>query len=168
LQLEEVVRQIERTKSLVSVPGTAVYLTSHPQQAPSALMHTLKHFKAIHERVVILSVLTSEWPHLSLPEQVAIERVSDRFVRVGVVVGFMQQPNIADVMAHVRAHGVAVDPARTSFFLARRSLKRNEPSAMPRLASAIYIALAENAADATDYFRIPKDMVVEIGTQVGL
>jgi KUP system potassium uptake protein len=167
LLLEDVATQIERSKA-VTVKGTAVYLTAHPQHVPTALLHTLKHFKAIHEQIIVLTVLTSEWPHLSPEESVSIERVSPQFVRVRVVVGFMQQPNIAEVLQHCRLQGLPVDLASTSFFLSRRSLKRNEPSALPRPVTALYIALAENAADATDYFRIPKDRVVEIGTQVGL
>jgi KUP system potassium uptake protein len=167
LILEDVTTQIERAKAVV-VKGTAVYLTAHPQHVPTALLHTLKHFKAIHEQIIVLTVLTSEWPHLYLDESVSIERVSPQFVRVRVVIGFMQQPNIIEVLQHCRTKGLDIDLATTSFFLARRSLKRNEPSALPRPVTALYIALAENAADATDYFRIPKDRVVEIGTQVGL
>ena len=159
---------LDKLGGIASVPGTAVYLTAHANRVPTALLHTMKHFKVLHERIVILSVLTAEWPYLAMAEAVSVETLSPRVTRVTVVSGFMQQPNIANVMTYVRAHGLDVDPATTSFFLARRSLKRASPSAMPVPASALYIGLASNAADATDYFRIPKDRVIEIGTQVEL
>ena len=167
VSLESVMADIEKSR-VTTVPGTGVYLTAHPYNAPTALLHTMKHFKVVHERVVILSVITSEWPHLTMPESVAIEHLSERFVRVRVVTGFMQQPNIPEVLAYCRAHGLPHNIMSTSFLLARRSLKADRPSSMPMPATAIYIALASNAADATDYFRIPKDRAVEIGTQVGL
>ncbi|MFZ4809403.1 MAG: potassium transporter Kup [Hyphomicrobiaceae bacterium] len=167
ISLESVMADIEKSR-VATVPGTGVYLTAHPYNAPTALLHTMKHFKVVHERVVILSVITSEWPHLTMPESVAIEHLSERFVRVRVVTGFMQQPNIPEVLAYCRGHGLPNNIMSTSFLLARRSLKADKPSSMPMPATAIYIALASNAADATDYFRIPKDRAVEIGTQVGL
>jgi KUP system potassium uptake protein len=115
-----------------------------------------------------MSVITSDWPHLELDEGVSIERLSDRIVRVCVVTGFMQQPNIPDVLAYCRARGLPGDLMTTSFMVSRRAIKREQPSALPAPATALFILLAHNAADATDYFQIPKDRVVEIGTQVGL
>jgi KUP system potassium uptake protein len=145
-----------------------VYLTANAGNAPTALLHTLKHFKVMHERVVIISVITSDWPHLGLEEGVSIERLSDRITRVGIVTGFMQQPNIPEVLAYCRTRGLASDAMTTSFMLSRRAIKAERPSALPLPATALYLMLAHNAADATDYFQIPKDRVVEIGTQVGL
>ena len=150
------------------VPGTGVYLTANADNTPTALLHTMKHFKVMHERIVVLTVINSNWPYLELGESVSIERLSDRLIRVRVVTGFMQQPNIPSVMDYCRAHGVPGESASTSFMLSRREVKAERPSAMPRPATALFVMLAHNAADATDYFGIPKDRVVEIGTQVGL
>lgn len=154
--------------SATTVAGTGVYLTANADNAPTALLHTLKHFKVMHERIVIMSVITSDWPHLDLAEGVSIEHLSDRIVRIRIVTGFMQQPNIPEVLAYCSTRGVPSDLMTTSFMLSRRAIKMERPSAMPLPATALFILLAHNAADATDYFRIPKDRVVEIGTQVGL
>lgn len=150
------------------VPGTGVYLTANPDNTPTALLHTIKHFKVIHERIIVLTVITSNWPYLSMAEGVSIERLSDRVARVRVVTGFMQQPNIPAVLDYCREQGLPSEPASTSFMLSRREVKAERPSAMPLPATALFIVMAHNAADATDYFGIPKDRVVEIGTQVGL
>lgn len=168
MPLEKVIHMIENSESIARVPGTGVYLTAHPYSTPAALLHTLKHFKVAHDQIVILSVTTSEWPHLTPAESVSIERLSEHFIRVRVVTGFMQQPNIPEVLAYCRGLGLNTNIMSTSFLLARRSIKADKPSAMPLPATALFILLADNAADATDYFRIPKDRAVEIGTQVGL
>jgi KUP system potassium uptake protein len=122
----------------------------------------------MHEQIVVLTVIPSSWPYLSMAESVSIERVSDRLVRVSVVTGFMQQPNVPAVLDYCRQHGLPGNSASTSFMLSRREVKVEHPSAMPIPATALFVVLARNAADATDYFGIPKDRVVEIGTQIGL
>jgi KUP system potassium uptake protein len=167
IPLADLTVSLERS-SATTVSGTGVYLTANPDNAPTALLHTLKHFKVMHERVVIMSVITSDWPHLGIEEGVSMERLSERIVRIRIVTGFMQQPNIPEVLAYCRARGLPSDLMTTSFMLSRRAIKAERPSALPLPATALYILLAHNAADATDYFRIPKDRVVEIGTQVGL
>ena len=167
IPLAALTANLERS-SATTVSGTGVYLTANADNAPTALLHTLKHFKVMHEHIVIISVITSNWPHLSIEEGVSIERLSDRLVRVRVVIGFMQQPNIPEVLEYCRAQGMAGNDMTTSFMLSRRAIKPERPSALPLPATALYVVLAHNAADATDYFRIPKDRVVEIGTQVGL
>ena len=167
IPLADLTASLERS-SATTVAGMGVYLTANADNAPTALLHTLKHFKVMHERIVIISVITSDWPHLDLEEGVSIEHLSERIVRIRIVTGFMQQPNIPEVLAYCRTRGLPSDLMTTSFMLSRRAIKMERPSALPLPATALYILLAHNAADATDYFRIPKDRVVEIGTQVGL
>jgi KUP system potassium uptake protein len=167
IPLADLTESLERSGA-ATVPGMGVYLTANADNAPTALLHTLKHFKVMHERVVVMSVITSDWPHLGIEEGVSIERLSERIVRIQIVTGFMQQPNIPEVLAYCRTRGLPSDLMTTSFMLSRRAIKAERPSALPLPATALYILLAHNAADATDYFRIPKDRVVEIGTQVGL
>jgi len=167
IPLADLTASLERS-SATTVAGMGVCLTANADNAPTALLHTLKHFKVMHERIVIISVITSDWPHLDLEEGVSIEHLSERIVRIRIVTGFMQQPNIPEVLAYCRTRGLPSDLMTTSFMLSRRAIKMERPSALPLPATALYILLAHNAADATDYFRIPKDRVVEIGTQVGL
>ncbi len=167
LPIADLMPSLERS-SMAVVPGTGVYLTANANNTPTALLHTIKHFKVMHEQIVVLTVITSNWPYLSMAESVSMERLSERLVRVSVVTGFMQQPNVPAVLDYCREHGLPGDSASTSYMLSRREVKVERPSAMPMPASALFVVLANNAADATDYFGIPKDRVVEIGTQVGL
>jgi KUP system potassium uptake protein len=167
LPIADLMPSLERS-SMTVVPGTGVYLTANANNTPTALLHTIKHFKVMHEQIVVLTVITSNWPYLSMAESVSIERMSERLVRVSVVTGFMQQPNVPAVLDYCREHGLAGDSTSTSYMLSRREVKAERPSAMPMPATALFVVLAHNAADATDYFGIPKDRVVEIGTQIGL
>jgi KUP system potassium uptake protein len=150
------------------VPGTAVFLTSDPQSAPTALMHSLKHYKVLHEQNVILSVVTAQQPVVPDSERVDMERINERFMRVSLNFGYMEQPNIPKALAICRKQGWKFDIMTTSFFLSRRSLKASANSGMPLWQDRLFIQLARTAADATEYFQIPTGRVVEIGTQVAI
>lgn len=150
------------------VPGTAVFLTSDPQSAPTALMHSLKHYKVLHEQNVILSVVTAPQPIVPDSERVSMERLNDRFLRIILTFGYMEQPNIPKALAICRKQGWKFDIMTTSFFLSRRSLKASANSGMPIWQDRLFIGLARTAADATEYFQIPTGRVVEIGTQVAI
>ncbi|MEO9338067.1 potassium transporter Kup [Mesorhizobium sp. SB112] len=150
------------------VKGTAVFLTSDPQSAPTALMHSLKHYKVLHEQNVILSVVTAQQPMVPEKERVKIEKINDRFMRVTLKFGYMERPNVPSALAICRKLGWKFDIMTTSFFLSRRSLKPSPNSGMPRWQDRLFIGLARTAADATGYFQIPTGRVVEIGTQVAI
>lgn len=150
------------------VPGTAVFLTSDPLSAPTALMHSLKHYKVLHEQNVILSVVTAPQPSVPDSERVTLEKINDRFMRVMLNFGYMEQPNIPKALAICRKQGWKFDIMTTSFFLSRRSLKASANSGMPIWQDRLFIQLARTAADATEYFQIPTGRVVEIGTQVAI
>ncbi|MDW6022650.1 potassium transporter Kup [Mesorhizobium sp. BAC0120] len=148
------------------VPGTAVFLTSDPQSAPTALMHSLKHYKVLHEQNVLLSVVTAQQPRVLDSERVSMEKLNELFMRVTLRFGYMEQPNIPKALAVCRKQGWKFDIMSTSFFLSRRSLKLSATSGMPIWQDRLFIQLARTAADATEYFQIPTGRVVEIGTQV--
>ena len=150
------------------VPGTAVFLTSDPLSAPTALMHSLKHYKVLHEQNVILSVVTAPQPIVPDNERVKMENINDLFMRVKLTFGYMEQPNIPRALAICRKQGWKFDIMTTSFFLSRRSLKASPNSGMPLWQDKLFIGLARTAADATEYFQIPTGRVVEIGTQVAI
>jgi KUP system potassium uptake protein len=150
------------------VSGTAVFLTSDPQSAPTALMHSLKHYKVLHEQNVILSVVTAPQPVVPDSERVKMEAINDLFMRVKLTFGYMEQPNIPRALAICRKKGWKFDIMTTSFFLSRRSLKASPNSGMPVWQDRLFIGLARTAADATEYFQIPTGRVVEIGTQVAI
>ncbi|PSS60005.1 potassium transporter Kup [Ensifer sp. NM-2] len=148
------------------VPGTAVFLTSDRTCAPTALLHSLKHYKVLHEHNVILTVTTAQDPTVPDSQRVKIEQVNDLFMRVTMTFGYMEQPNIPKALASCRKQGWKFDIMSTSFFLSRRALKASANSRMPLWLDRLYIALAGSAADATEYFQIPTGRVVEVGTQL--
>jgi len=163
--LEDLVRMLER-KPPARVPGTAVFLTSDPKSAPTALMHSLKHYKVLHEKNVIISVETTHTPRVESSKRVKIEQVGATFMRVMLRFGYMETPNIPRALVIARKLGWHFDIMSTSFFLSRRALKPAPHSGMPRWQDRLFIWLARSANDATDYFQIPTDRVVEVGTQV--
>ena len=163
--LDDLVRILEK-KPPQRVPGTAVFLTSDPKSAPTALLHSLKHYKVLHEQNIILSVETTHTPRVATEKRVRIERVGATFLRVALRFGYMETPNIPKALAIARKLGLQFDIMSTSFFLSRRALRRAPRSGMPNWQDRLFITLARSANDATDYFQIPTDRVVEVGTQV--
>jgi KUP system potassium uptake protein len=163
--LDTLLRSLQK-KPPHAVPGTAVFLTSDPEFAPTALLHNLKHNKVLHEHNVILTVVTADTPRVPESERVQITPVSDRFSRVALRFGYMEAPNVPKALAIARRHGWAFDIMSTSFFLSRRALRPAAQSGMPRWQDRLFIALARSASDATDFFQIPTGRVVEVGTQV--
>ncbi len=148
------------------VPGSAVFLTSDVESAPTALLHSLKHYKVLHEQNVILSVKTMPTPRVPADNRVVIESINELFSVVTVKYGYMEEPNLPKALGIARKLGWKYDIMSTSFFLSRRSLKASVSSGMPLWQDKLFIRLARSASDATEYFRIPTGRVVEIGTQV--
>jgi len=165
IPLETLVASLEK-KPPTRVPGTAVFLTGDPAFTPTALMHSLKHYKVLHENNVILTVETADTPRVDVAERVRMEPVGETFSRVVLRFGFMEQPNIPKALAVARKLGWQFDIMSTSFFLSRRLLKPAAKSGMPRWQDRLFISLSHAANDATDYFQIPTGRVVEVGTQV--
>jgi KUP system potassium uptake protein len=163
--LEWLVRKLD-AKPPHRVPGTAVFLTGDPTAAPTSLMHNLKHNRVLHERNIILTIKTEDTPRVPRHERIEIDRVADTFIRVIAHYGFMETPSVPKIIDHCRRKDLNIDISATSFFLSRRSLKTTMKSEMPRWQERFFIWLAGRAEDATEYFRIPSDRVVEVGTQV--
>ena len=165
IPLETLIRSFEK-KPPHAVPGTAVFLTSAPEFAPTALLHNLKHNKVLHEHNVILTIVITDTPRVSLRDRVTITPISAAFSMVALRFGYVEQPNVPKALAIARKHGWQFDIMSTSFFLSRRALKPAAHSGMPRWQDRLYIWLARSASDATDFFQIPTGRVVEVGTQV--
>jgi KUP system potassium uptake protein len=163
--LDTLFRSLEK-KPPHFVPGTAVFLTSDPGFAPTALLHNLKHNKVLHENNVILTIITADTPRVPEEDRVLITPMSKHFSRVSLKFGYMEQPNVPKALAIARKHGWQFDIMSTSFFLSRRALKPSAKSGMPSWQDHLFIALARSASDATDFFQIPTGRVVEVGTQV--
>ncbi|HEY3148989.1 MAG TPA: KUP/HAK/KT family potassium transporter, partial [Dongiaceae bacterium] len=163
--LETLLKSLEK-KPPHTVPGTAVFLTSDPDFAPTALLHNLKHNKVLHEHNVILTIVTADTPRVRDDERVEMRQITPRFSLVALRFGYMETPNVPKALAVARKHGWHFDIMSTSFFLSRRALKPAARSGMPRWQDRLFIALARSASDATDFFQIPTGRVVEVGTQV--
>jgi KUP system potassium uptake protein len=163
--LDTLFRNLEK-KPPHTVPGTAVFLTSDPDFAPTALLHNLKHNKVLHEHNVILTIVTADTPRVPEEDRVQITPLSKHFSRVALKFGYMEQPNVPKALAIARKHGWQFDIMSTSFFLSRRSLRPSPQSGMPAWQDRLFIVLARSASDATDFFQIPTGRVVEVGTQV--
>ena len=163
--LDQLVVMLER-KPPIKVPGTAVFLTSDPHSAPTALMHSLKHYKVLHEKNVVLTIESVHTPRISPEDRVRLEPVGTTFLRIYLRFGFMETPNVPRALGIARQLGWQFDIMSTSFFLSRRSLKPAAQSGMPRWQDRLFIMLARSADDASSYFRIPTGRVVEVGTQV--
>ena len=148
------------------VPGTAVFLTADPDFAPTALLHNLKHNKVLHEHNVILTIKNEDIPRVSMQDRVQMAPISDKFMRVTLHFGFVERPNVPRALAIARKKGWQFDIMSTSFFLSSRTVRVDARSAMPQWQDRLFVYLAHNADDASSYFQLPTDRVVEIGTQV--
>ena len=158
--------EILKARAPHRAPGTAIFLTSDPDTAPVALMHNLKHNKVLHEKNIILSVATAETPRVSEENRVRIEPLNDDFKKVIINYGFMESPNIPKALGLCRKQGLKFDIMATSFFLGRRSVVPSAQSGMPLWQDKLFIFLMKNAANPTDFYKIPPGRVVEMGAQV--
>jgi KUP system potassium uptake protein len=150
------------------VRGTAVFLTADPSSAPTALMHNLKHNQVLHENIVLLTIKSSASPRASEAERVKIESLRPDVHLLTLTFGFMETPNVGRGLAWARERGLQFDIMTTSFFLSRRALVPTSKSAMPLWQDLLFIFLARNATNATEFFHIPTSRVVELGNQVAV
>ena len=150
------------------IPGTAVFMTPNPSFVPHALLHSMKHYKCLHERIVILTVDSLDVPHVPPAQRVNVERLNKRFIRVHVFFGFMDQPNLPDALEWCTEQGLELDMMDTSFFLGRETLIPQTKSEMCFWREKLFIAMFRNAGSAAAYFRLPPNRVVELGTQIVL
>jgi KUP system potassium uptake protein len=165
--IDNLIESLEK-KELCRVPGTAVFLTADKESAPTALLHSLKHYKVLHEQNVVLTMITETTPRVSTVDRVSIEPLGGSFQRVLLRFGFMETPNVPKALGLARKEGLSFDIMSTSFFLSRRSVRPDARSGMPAWQDRLFILLARNADDASSYFQLPTDRVVEIGTQVAV
>jgi KUP system potassium uptake protein len=146
--------------------GTAIFLTADPDTAPAALEHNLKHNQVLHEKIILLTVKTSQAPRAPESERVKIEEFRPDVKRVTLTFGFMETPNVVKALTQSRKLGLKFEIMKTSFFLSRRTVMPSEKSGMPLWQDHLFIFLARNATNATDFFHIPSGRAVELGNQV--
>ncbi len=151
-----------------TVPGTAVFLTPHPEQVPHALLHSLKHYKCLHQRVVILSLAFLDKPFVPMSKRVRVEPFGERFYRVRVEFGFMDRPDLTKTLLTCAGKGLPCDFGDTTFFLGRETLIPKKGSEMALWREKLFIAQARNAGSPAAYFGLPPNRVVELGAQIVL
>ena len=160
-------RTLDEKRGPERVSGTAVFLTSHPETVPTALLHNLGAQQDAARQSIILSVETLDAPRVDPSTALSWPRVSEAALHpVRLRFGYMEDPNIPQALPFCRAFGVKFDVMQTSFFLSRRSLRPSARSEMPAWQDRLFIWLARRASDASLYFRIPTSRAVEVGTQI--
>ncbi len=151
-----------------TVPGTAVFLTPHPDQVPHSLLHSLKHYKSLHERVVILNVNFTDEPFVPAEQRVRVAHLGERYHRLEVFFGFMDRPDLTGALHRCTDIGMPCDLENTTFFLGRETMIPKKGSEMAWWREKLFIAMSRNAGTVADYFGLPPNRVVELGAQVVL
>jgi len=164
------------------VPGTAVFMTSSNDGVPVVLLHHLKHNKVLHEQVILMSVVTHEVPEINASERVTVEKLEHGFARVTARYGFMEQPNVPEILQWAREAGIKAKPNDTTFYLGRERIiigvggerkpgtrRAPDDAVLPHMArwrKRLFVVMSRNARSATEFFGIPPNRVVELGAQV--
>ena len=151
------------------VEGTGIFMTTNPDGVPRAMLHNLLHNKVLHQTVVLLNVRVEDIPRVPEEERVRVERLPEGFFRVLVRYGFKDEPDIPHALAMCAPAGFRYEPMETSFFLGRETIvQRTRMPGMPRWRQSLFTLMFRNAGAATEFFKIPPNRVVELGTQVEL
>jgi len=148
------------------IKGTAVFLNSNPNSTPNALVYNLMHNKVLHDRNIVLSILTDRIPYVATTDRVAVEEMPHGFFKVVAHFGFMEMPGIEPVILACAAKGLEIDAERSTFFLGRETLIRAPKGGLPLFMEGMFIALSRNAQNAAEFFKLPTGRTIEIGRQV--
>jgi KUP system potassium uptake protein len=149
------------------VPGTAVYLTSDPELVPSALLHSLKHFKVMHEQIVFLHIVTTDTPRVPGGQRLTVKALAANVYAVTLRFGFREEPDVIAALPHLEAFGVHMKAMQTTFFVARANVI-DGPGALPAWQVGLFGWMSRQSESAASYYRLPANAVVELGTQVVL
>ncbi len=152
----------------VRVPGTAVFMTSDSEGAPLVLLHHLKHNKVLHKQVVLLSVLPTTVPEIDDSERIQVTELREGFWRVKARYGFMETPNVPEILARCGEAGITAKPLETTYYLGRERLipDDNSKARLARWRKMLFIFMSANSRTATEFFQIPPNRVVELGAQL--
>jgi KUP system potassium uptake protein len=148
------------------VPGTAVFLTASAEGVPHAMLHNLIHNKVLHERVMLLTVITEDVPHVPDIDYVEVQPLGNNFYRIIMRFGFKDEPDIPRTLEQCKEYGVEFNMMETSFFLSRETVIPTVAPGMALWREKLFVSMSRNAGSATAYFKIPTNRVVELGTQV--
>jgi len=150
------------------VTGTAIFMTSNLQGTPPTLLHNLHHNKVLHERVVLLTVVTSDVPHVPPENRTQVDDLRQGFYRLTLRYGFMEEPDVPEALNEAAKRGFPIDLAETTFFLGVETLLATRRPGLPLWRERLFVLIARNALRANAFFKIPPERVVELGMQVEL
>jgi KUP system potassium uptake protein len=150
----------------VRVPGTAIFLDPKASGIPRALLNNIKFNRVMHERVVLLTVVTREQPRIAASKRMTVTPVCEGIVRLVAQIGFMEKPNITEILREAEAHGLPYDPESTTYFLSREELLPGQRSDLPALRRRAFMQMARGAQVIADYYNLPPNRVIEIGTRL--
>ena len=166
--LEEFLEEVQAQR-IMRVPGTAIFMSGTASKTPPALMHNLEHNKVLHERVIFVTVKTEQIPHVADEKRLAVEHLGDGIFRAKVHYGFMEDPNIPQVLAAGAGKELPrLDPDDTTYFLGRETIISTSRRGMVLWREKLFAIMSRNATTATAFFGIPPDRVVELGEQIEL
>jgi KUP system potassium uptake protein len=165
--LDELNRRIIKERP-VRVAGTAIYMTRDANCAPPALVLNLRHHHSLHERIVLLMVVTREVPYVEKKDRLEIESVGDNIFRVKVRYGFIQEPDIPAALIAAKELGYDLDPGNATFFLGRENLLATHHPGMAIWREKLFAVMSRNASRATAYYKLPPRAVVEVGSHIEL
>jgi KUP system potassium uptake protein len=150
----------------VRVPGTAIFMDAKATGIPRALLNNIKFNRVIHERVVLLTVVTREQPRVPSAKRLSVTPVCEGIVRLVAQVGFMEKPGIPEILRDAEAYGIVYEPENTTFFLSREELLPGQRSDLPPLRRRAFMQMARSAQVVADYYGLPPGRVIEIGTRL--
>jgi len=150
----------------VRVPGTAIFMDAKATGIPRALLNNIKFNRVIHERVVLLTVVSREQPRVPAAKRLSVTPVCEGIVRLVAQVGFMEKPNILEILRDAEAYGIVYEPENTTFFLSREELLPGQRSDLTPLRRRAFMQMARSAQVVADYYGLPPGRVIEIGTRL--
>jgi KUP system potassium uptake protein len=167
IPIRDIATQIER--GIPRVPGTAVFVARLTRDVPPIVVWHLRHIRSLHGSIVIVNVVTELVPYVSEQDRAEVREIADKTWRVHIHYGFMEQPDIPALLQQAHSRGYPVDPANVTYFIGRESaVSRADGKGLPRLVEIAFSFLLRNSSQPIEYFRLPRDMVVEIGRQFAI
>jgi KUP system potassium uptake protein len=163
-----VTKIIPAEANLTRVPGAAIFMSGNPLGTPPVLLHNIKYNRVVHETVAIMNVVVEEAPHVKHSERLKVENLGYGFYRVRARYGFMESPNVKEVLDLCAEQGLKLDEMTTGFFLGRESIVITNKPGMAKWRQSLFALMARNAQGASPFFEIPPNQVVELGVQVQL
>jgi KUP system potassium uptake protein len=168
IPISDITAQIE-TGGIPRVPGTAVFVARLTRDVPPIVVWHLRHIRSLHGSIVIVNVAIALVPYVAEEDRVEVREIAPRVWRVHAHFGFMEQPDLPALLKRAQARGYPVDPSNVTYFIGRETVVRREDGkGLPRLVESIFSFMLRNSSEAVEYFRLPRDVVVEIGRQFAI